>query len=70
MGAWLLGLDIEYVNERRLCCDTDWKCKAQRSRDTLCLAYYEHQCAGICSSEKRLEPIYNKVRQGHGVCLK
>ena len=24
----------------------------------MCLSYYEHQCAGICSPEKRLVPIF------------
>ena len=24
----------------------------------MCLSYYEHQCAGICTSETRLVPIF------------
>ena len=31
---------------------------AQTNENNVCLSYYEHQCAGICSSESRLEPIY------------
>lgn len=30
----------------------------QTGDSNMCLAYYEHQCAGICSSEQRLGPIY------------
>lgn len=30
----------------------------QTTKDNLCLSYYEHQCAGICSSEQRLEAIW------------
>lgn len=30
----------------------------QTSEANTCLSYYEHQCAGICSSEQRLEPIW------------
>ncbi len=33
-------------------------CAAQSNENNLCLSYYEHQCAGICSSESRLEPIF------------
>ena len=33
-------------------------CTMQTGDSNMCLAYYEHQCAGICSSEQRLEPIY------------
>ncbi len=29
VGAWLMGLDIVYDNNRRLCCDTEWKCTQQ-----------------------------------------
>ena len=32
--------------------------RAQTSESNICLSYYEHQCAGICSSESRLEPIF------------
>ena len=30
----------------------------QTNDGNLCLSYYEHQCAGICSSETRLEGIW------------
>ena len=30
----------------------------QTNENNICLSYYEHQCAGICSSESRLEPIF------------
>lgn len=29
VGAWLVGLDIQYDNQHRLCCDNEWKCTAQ-----------------------------------------
>lgn len=58
LGAWLVGLEITHVDERRMCCDSAEKCNAQTGDSNMCLAYYEHQCAGICSSEERLEPIY------------
>eukprot|EP00884_Botryococcus_braunii_P017186 jgi/Botrbrau1/4150/Bobra.0192s0019.2 len=58
LGAWLVGLEVTHVDERRMCCDSAEKCAAQTSESNLCLSYYEHQCAGICSSESRLEPIF------------
>jgi len=60
VGVWLLGLDVEYLDEKRLCCDSLLKCASQTNSDTVCLAYNEYWCAGICSSETRLEPIYQK----------
>ena len=29
LGAWLVGLEITHVDERRLCCDSADKCNAQ-----------------------------------------
>ena len=34
------------------------RCAAQTAPSNVCLSYYEHQCAGICTSETRLVPIY------------
>ena len=30
-GTWLVGLEVQYVDERRLCCDTEHKCGSQAS---------------------------------------
>ncbi|KAL4427755.1 hypothetical protein ABPG75_001844 [Micractinium tetrahymenae] len=58
VGSWLVGLDVEYDNQRRLCCDTEWKCTQQSGSDNVCLGFSENQCAGLCRSEERLEGIY------------
>eukprot|EP00887_Chlorella_sp_A99_P003159 scaffold9.g3159.t1 len=61
MGAWLVGTDIQYDNQRRLCCDNRWKCAEQSNKENVCLAYYEHQCAGICASGE----LFGFSRQPH-----
>jgi Galactosyltransferase len=58
LGAWLVGLEVKHVDERRLCCDSAERCAAQTAPSNVCLSYYEHQCAGICTPETRLVPIY------------
>lgn len=35
LGAWLLGLEVEHVDERRLCCDSPERCQAQVGLVTL-----------------------------------
>lgn len=35
VGAWLVGLDIQYDNQHRLCCDNEWKCTGQVRRQRL-----------------------------------
>lgn len=29
LGAWLVGLEIQHIDERRLCCDSAERCAAQ-----------------------------------------
>ena len=53
-----MGLDVQYDNQHRLCCNSEWKCKEQRGPDTVCLAFSEYECAGICRADKRLEGIF------------
>lgn len=60
VGVWLLGLDVEYVNERRMCCHSLQECAEQTGPENVCLSYVETWCAGVCNSETRLEPIWSK----------
>ncbi|VAI44194.1 unnamed protein product [Triticum turgidum subsp. durum] len=48
LGSWFLGLDVEHIDDRRLCCGTppDWK------------------CSGICNSEGRIWEVHNKCAEG------
>jgi len=32
LGAWLVGLEVTHVDERRLCCDSAERCQAQARR--------------------------------------
>lgn len=51
-GTWLLGLEIQHVDERRLCCDSEAKCGAQvRGKRAVC-GYVcgwvnGHVCGGV-----------------------
>ena len=38
LGAWLVGLEITHVDERRMCCDSAEKCNAQVSLGSCLLA--------------------------------
>ena len=51
---WVGRLFIRFVQHASLTVPVP----VQTGDSNMCLAYYEHQCAGICSSEERLEPIY------------
>lgn len=55
----MLGLEVQHVDERRLCCDSAERCAAQTGPGNVCLAYFEMACAGICAPGERLEPIFH-----------
>lgn len=59
VGTWLLGLDVQHVHERLMCCDSAAMCREQTSPARRCLAYLETACAGVCQAERRLEPIFH-----------
>ena len=48
LGAWLVGLEITHVDERRFCCDSAEKCNAQVWR---CLSVPNY-CLSLASCTK------------------
>ena len=47
-------------------------CNKQVDKESVCLAFSENQCAGLCRSEERLEGIYNdciKDPYNAGACV-
>ena len=76
LGAWLVGLEITHVDERRLCCDSAEKCNAQVSHmpefvssDVVCTVY--RISGGISMQSVNVCPVYKPVyhcRQCSTVC--
>lgn len=58
LGAWLLGLQVKYYDEPRLCCD-ELKCSKQKPQER-CIAFFESVCPGMCTPETRINAIYKK----------
>uniref|UniRef100_A0A453S1K7 Hexosyltransferase n=2 Tax=Triticinae TaxID=1648030 RepID=A0A453S1K7_AEGTS len=52
-GSWLIGLDVEHVDERSLCCgippDCEWKAQAGNP----CGASFDWNCSGVCNPAER-----------------
>lgn len=57
VGVWLLGLDVEYINERRFCCSV-LRCRT-RSAEERCIGYFDSACAGLCQPDSRISSTYN-----------
>jgi hypothetical protein len=53
VGAWLVGLDADAVDEPRFCCA---HC-AEQTEDAPCVAVYQPECAGVCMPEATMERL-------------
>lgn len=62
-GAWLLGLDVQHVDEPRLCCNMDWRCDASSPPALACVATSQPGCGGVCDPE-HTEEAYGKCISG------
>eukprot|EP00850_Spirogloea_muscicola_P022699 SM000307S11696 [mRNA] locus=s307:63797:67350:- [translate_table: standard] len=56
LGSWMLGLNVEHVDERRLCCGSppEGDCQNRKQEDNPCIAVFDWRCSGICNSVQRM----------------
>lgn len=56
VGTWMLGLNVDYVDEGLLNCDIK-SCGSQdyRSRGSKCAVFSESPCKGLCSDEAMID---------------
>ncbi|KAG9155025.1 hypothetical protein Leryth_012204 [Lithospermum erythrorhizon] len=65
LGSWFIGLDVEHIDDRSLCCgtpDCEWKALAGNP----CAASFDWTCSGICKSEERMNAVHQKCSEGDG----
>ncbi|KAG9146986.1 hypothetical protein Leryth_005242 [Lithospermum erythrorhizon] len=65
LGSWIIGLDVEHIDDRSLCCgtpDCEWKAQAGNH----CAASFDWSCSGICKSAERMEEVHQKCGEGDG----
>uniref|UniRef100_A0A453G2E1 DUF4094 domain-containing protein n=2 Tax=Aegilops tauschii subsp. strangulata TaxID=200361 RepID=A0A453G2E1_AEGTS len=69
VGAWLIGLEVEHVDDRSMCCatppgpgttavrfaDCEWKKRA----GNVCVASFDWSCSGVCRSVDRMKLIHD-----------
>ncbi|CAN8273752.1 unnamed protein product [Cochlearia groenlandica] len=68
LGSWFLGLDVEHVDDRRLCCgttDCEWKAQA----GNMCVASFDWSCSGICRSADRMKDVHRRCGEGQNALL-
>ncbi|XVE50667.1 hypothetical protein DITRI_Ditri01bG0181700 [Diplodiscus trichospermus] len=63
LGSWFIGLDIEHIDDRRLCCgttDCEWKAQA----GNICVASFDWTCSGVCKSVERMKDVHRRCGEG------
>ncbi|KAH1089773.1 hypothetical protein J1N35_017030 [Gossypium stocksii] len=65
LGSWFIGLDVEHIDDRSLCCgttppDCEWKAKSGNH----CGASFDWSCSGICKSSVRMEEVHQRCGEG------
>ncbi|KAM0952234.1 putative galactosylxylosylprotein 3-beta-galactosyltransferase [Dioscorea sansibarensis] len=60
LGAWFIGLDVEHVDDRRLCCGTPPDCEWKAQAGNICVASFDWSCSGICKSAERIRSVHQR----------
>ncbi|XP_011013418.1 PREDICTED: probable beta-1,3-galactosyltransferase 8 [Populus euphratica] len=66
LGSWLLGLEVEHVDERSMCCGTPPDCEWKAQAGNVCVASFDWSCSGICNSVRRMKVVHDSCGEGEG----
>ncbi|MQL76258.1 hypothetical protein Taro_008648 [Colocasia esculenta] len=66
LGAWFIGLDIEHIDERNMCCGTPPDCEWKAQAGNVCVASFDWSCSGICNSVEKIKDVHAKCGEGDG----
>ncbi|XP_027916158.1 probable beta-1,3-galactosyltransferase 3 isoform X2 [Vigna unguiculata] len=58
LGSWFIGLDVEHVDDRRMCCGTPPDCEWKAQAGNICVASFDWKCSGICRSVERMKEVH------------
>ncbi|CAL0303954.1 unnamed protein product [Lupinus luteus] len=58
LGSWFIGLDVEHIDDRRLCCGTPPDCEWKAQAGNICVASFDWSCSGICRSAERIKEVH------------
>ncbi|KAF8060373.1 hypothetical protein N665_1219s0003 [Sinapis alba] len=66
LGSWFIGLDVEHIDDRSLCCGTPLDCEWKGQAGNPCAASFDWSCSGICKSVDRMLEIHQRCGEGEG----
>ncbi|XP_049380063.1 probable beta-1,3-galactosyltransferase 8 [Solanum stenotomum] len=59
LGSWLIGLEVEHVDERSMCCGTPPDCEWKAKGGNMCVASFDWSCSGVCNSVERMKHVHH-----------
>lgn len=64
LGAWIIGLDVDHIDDRSMCCGTPPDCEWKAQAGNVCVASFDWTCSGICKSVERLKDVHQRCGEG------
>ncbi|XP_031129800.1 probable beta-1,3-galactosyltransferase 2 [Ipomoea triloba] len=64
LGSWFIGLDVQHIDDRRLCCGTPPDCEWKAQAGNICVASFDWTCSGICRSVDRIKEVHRRCGEG------
>ncbi|OAE32552.1 hypothetical protein AXG93_2153s1060 [Marchantia polymorpha subsp. ruderalis] len=68
LGSWFIGLDVEHIDDRSMCCGTPPDCEWKAQAGNVCVASFDWACSGICKSVERIKDVHQRCGEGEGAC--
>uniref|UniRef100_M1CP37 Hexosyltransferase n=1 Tax=Solanum tuberosum TaxID=4113 RepID=M1CP37_SOLTU len=64
LGSWFIGLDVEHIDDRKMCCGTPPDCEWKAQTGNICVASFDWSCSGICKSVDRIKEVHRRCGEG------
>ncbi|XP_064976354.1 probable beta-1,3-galactosyltransferase 8 [Musa acuminata AAA Group] len=65
LGSWLIGLEVEHIDERGMCCGTPPDCEWKIQSGDICIASFDWTCSGVCKPVDRMVEVHTKCGEGN-----
>ncbi|GAV59320.1 Galactosyl_T domain-containing protein/DUF4094 domain-containing protein [Cephalotus follicularis] len=66
LGSWFIGLEVEHIDDRNMCCGTPPDCEWKAQAGNVCIASFDWSCSGICKSVEKIKFVHERCGEGSG----
>jgi len=64
LGSWFIGLEVNHIDERNMCCGTPPDCEWKGQAGNVCVASFDWSCSGICKSVEKIKDVHARCGEG------